>query len=133
MATTNLPIREYPTNTQGINTNAIESRDVDKFFNNYFNIPVSVSSNVDSAVLAYFEQIAETKAGAKALASAVIYTSVKQGVNPMEVLKEFQKLPAGELDAYTAMFLNFERVGTSYLGINNQSIVNKYVLRTILV
>lgn len=132
MTTKPLPIKEYPTNKQGINVNSINTQDVQKFFNNYFNIPINVSSNVDNAVLAYFEQVAETKAGAKALASAVIYTSVKQGLDPMSVLEEFQKLSAGELDAYTAMFLNFERVGTSYLGINNQNTLNKYVLRTII-
>jgi len=132
MTNTALPIREYPTNTKGINVNSIDTKDVQSFFNNYFNIPVNVSSNVDSAIIAYFEQVAETKIGARALASAVIYTSVKQGIDPISVLEEFQKLSIGELDAYTAMFLNFERVGTSYVGINNQTTLNKYVLRTIL-
>lgn len=132
MANRNLPIGEYPTNIKAINVNVLDTKDVDSFFNNYFDIPINVSSNVDNAIVAYFEQISENKAGAKSLASAVIYTATKQGMNPMSVLQEFQKLSPGELDVYTAMFLNLERVGTSYLGINNNNTLNKYIARTIL-
>jgi hypothetical protein len=92
----------YPTNLGGINTNALEPADADKYFNNFFNIPPVVSSNVDSAIVA------------------------------MDTLKEFQKMPKGQLDAYTALFLNFERVGTSFLGVTNQPAINKYIQRTIL-
>ena len=120
-----------PTNLSPINLNSIETKDSYKYFNNFFEIPVEVSSSVDAAITAYFEQISDNKESARALASAVIYTSVKQGLNPMETLKEFQKLPQGELDAYTAMFLNFERKGTSYLGISNQPQVSKYIQRAI--
>lgn len=119
------------TNLAQINLTAFNPRDANKYFNNFFEIPVEVSSNVDAAIIAYFEQISDNKESARALASAVIYTSVKQGLNPMETLKEFQQLPQGELDAYTAMFLNFERKGTSYLGISNQPEINKYVQRSI--
>jgi hypothetical protein len=127
----NLIRAKEPTNLGQINLNAIEAKDTNKYFNNFFEIPVEVSSNVDSAIVAYFEQVTDNKESARALASAVIYTSVKQGLNPMETLKEFQKLPKGELDAYTAMFLNFERKGTSYLGLSNQPQVNKYIQRSI--
>jgi hypothetical protein len=127
----NLIRAKEPTNLGQINLNAIETKDTNKYFNNFFEIPVEVSSNVDSAIVAYFEQVTDNKESARALASAVIYTSVKQGLNPMETLKEFQKLPKGELDAYTAMFLNFERKGTSYLGLSNQPQVNKYIQRSI--
>jgi hypothetical protein len=128
---TSLVRAKEPTNLEQINLNTIETKDTYKYFNNFFDIPVEVSSNVDAAIIAYFQQVADTKESARALASAVIYTSVKQGLNPMETLKEFQRLPKGELDAYTAMFLNFERKGTSYLGITNQPQINKYIQRSI--
>jgi hypothetical protein len=121
----------YPTNLEVVNTNAIAEQDTNKYFNNFFEIPTHVSSNIDAAIIAYFEQITESKESARALASAVIYTAVKQGYNPMDTLKEFQKLPKGELDAYTVMFLNFDRVGTSYLGITNVPTINPYIQRTI--
>ena len=122
---------KYPTNIESVNTNYLNTQDTTKFFNNYFEIPVQVSSNVDSAIVSYFETITENTEAARALASAVIYTSVKQGIDPMSTLDEFKKLPNGELDAYTAMFLNFERVGTSYLGITNLPQINKYISRCI--
>ncbi len=123
---------EYPSNLNQINTNALNPVDADKYFNNFFNVPPVVSSNIDAALIAYFETVAVNKIGARALASAVIYTSAKQGINPLETLKEFQKLPKGQLDAYTAFFLNYERVGTSFLGISNQVKLNKYIERAIL-
>lgn len=121
-----------PTNLQSVNLNSLIERDVKKYFNNFFDVPIEVSSNIDTAILGYFETVVDNKDAARALASAVIYTSVKQGINPMETLKQFQKLPRGELDAYTAMFLNLDRVGTSFLGVSNSPVVNKYVTRTIL-
>lgn len=122
----------YPTNLSRINTNAINPPNAEAFFNNFFDFPVEVSSNIDAAILGYFEQVADNKEGARALASAVIYTSIKQGVNPMTTLDEFKKIPQGELNSYIAAFLNFERVGTSFLGLINQPVQNKYVARAIL-
>jgi len=123
---------KQPTNLQAVNLNSLVKRDVQKYFNNFFDVPVEVSSNIDTAVIAYFETITNDKNAARALASAVIYTSVKQGTNPMDTLKEFQKLSPNELDAYTAMFLNLSRIGTSFLGITNQPVINNYITRSIL-
>lgn len=132
MIQTTYPTTPYPSNLERINTNSISPPDPDKFFNNFFDFPIEVSSNVDAAVVAYFEQIADNKESARALASAVVYTAVKQGINPMSALDEFRKIPLGDLSAYTALFLNFERVGTSFLGLKNQPVQNKYVTRAIL-
>lgn len=132
MVQTSYPQTPYPTNLAKINTNAINPPNADSFFNNFFNFPINVSPNVDSAIVAHFEQIADNKESAIALASAVIYTAIKQGVDPMSALDEFKKIPAGELSTYTALFLNFERVGTSFLGLNNNPAQNKYVTRAIL-
>ena len=132
MVQTQYPEIPNPTNLRAIDTNAINPPVVDKFFNNYFEFPISVSSNVDAALVAHFELIAENKESARALASAVIYTAIKQGINPMNVLDEFRKIPLGDLNTYTALFLNFERIGTSFLGIKNRPQQNKYVTRAIL-
>ena len=129
---TKYPDTPYPTNVSRINTNAVNPPNSDKFFNNFFNFPIEVSSNVDAAVVAYFEQVADNKESARALASAVIYTAIKQGISPMSALDEFRRIPAGDLNAYTALFLNFERVGTSFLGLKNRPLQNKYVTRCIL-
>jgi hypothetical protein len=131
MIQTQYPETPYPTNLQGVNTNANDPFDTDKFFNNFFDFPIEVSSNVDAAIIAHFELITDNKESAIALASAVIYTALKQGINPMNALDEFKRLPPGDLDAYTALFLNFERKGTSFLGLKNRPSQNKYVTRAI--
>ena len=128
----NLIRASEPTNLSNVNLNDIVSKNTDKYFNNWFEIPVEVSSNIDAAIIAHFETIADNKESARAMASAVIYTSIKQGLDPMETLAEFRSIPAGDLNEYTAMFLNFDRVGTSYLGLKNNPTVNKYVQRAIL-
>jgi hypothetical protein len=106
--------------------------DPNKYFNNYFGPSFKVSPNVDSALLSYFESVCANKEAAKIMASAVIYTSYTQRINPMQTLQEFTKLPKGELNNYLTMFLNLQRVGTSYLGITNQPAANKYISRSIL-
>lgn len=120
-----------PQNVDAVNVNSTTTQ---KYFNNlYLNIG-TVSSNQNDAVIGFFETHTNgNKTAAQALASAVIYTSVAQGMNPMEILTQFTQLPPGQVNAYLTMFLNLNRVGTSYLGLNNQPIVNKYIQRAILV
>lgn len=132
MVQTRYPEIPNPTNLTGVNTNSINPPAVDKFFNNYFEFPISVSSNVDSAIVAHFEQITDNKESARALASAVVYTAIKQGIEPMAALDEFKRIPLGDLNTYTALFLNFDRIGTSFLGLKNRPQQNKYVTRAIL-
>lgn len=102
------------------------------FFNNYFLPNFTVSQNVDDAILGFFEKITQNTESAKILASAVIYTSLARNLDTIEVLTKFSTLAEGELNSYISMFLNLNRIGTSYLGINNFPQVSKYVQRTIL-
>ena len=105
----------------------------DKFFNNYFSTPSTVTTNQNDAVLAYFEKVTNgNKQSAAVLASTVIYTSLSQGVDPMSIIQQFQALKPGELNLYLAMFLNLNRVGTSIVGVNSQSKQNKYISRAVL-
>lgn len=109
-----------------------EVSNVKNYFNNFFTEFSTISADKNSAILGYFEKYTGgNKLAAQALASAVIYTSLAQRVDPMETLSQFTKLPVGEVNSYIAMFLNLNRIGTSYLGINTDPQVNKYVSRTI--
>lgn len=117
------------TNFSAVSTNSKSS--TTKYFNN-FNFPaINVSNNINDAIIGYFEQITDGKEAAKLIASAVILTAVSQGVDPMQTLEEFSKLPPGQLTSYTTMFLNLSRKGTSYLGINNNPTAPKYVTHMI--
>jgi len=115
---------------QNINLNSLQ--DTQTYFNNFYSSKSTVSQNVDDAVVGFFENIAETKEGARAIAGSVIMTALSQGLDAMDVLKKFSEIPQGELNAYAAMFLNLNRVGTSYLGITNAPYTNKYVKRLII-
>jgi hypothetical protein len=55
-----------------------------------------------------------------------------QRVSPMEILDRFKDMSQEEITGFAAMFLNLNRVGTSYLGISNRPKTNKYVQRSIL-
>lgn len=102
------------------------------YFNNYFSSDITISSDVDGSIISYFETVAQNREAALTIASAVIYTAKKLGVNPMDYMMQFMKLPKGQLSQYLVAFLNKERVGTSYLGVNNQPPISKYVQRSIL-
>lgn len=119
-----------PQNLGSLDLNNLNSKN---FFNNFFTISKTVSGNQNDAIVGYFQQYCNgNTTAANALASAVIYTSIAQGIDPMSVLEQFVKLPKGQIDSYLAMFLNLNRKGTSFLGINNQPITSKYVSRSII-
>lgn len=120
-----------PNNLTSVNASVPEG-DTLKFFNNYFLPSFTVSQNIDDAILSYFEKSTGNRESARILASSVIYTCLVRNLDPMETLDKFLNTPDSELNSYLIMFLNLNRVGTSFLGINNVPRVSKYVQRTII-
>lgn len=102
-----------------------------KFFNNFYQPNFTTSSNIDSAIIAYFERIADSSQSARIMASAVIYTAMTQNLDPMSIIAEFKNMTTEEMNSYVTLFLNLNRVGTSYLGIHNKPTTGKYVQRLI--
>ena len=116
-------------------TNNLQSIPQDKtqtYFNNYYDPKFDISTDVDNTVVSFFERQTNNKQSAKALAGALMLTAKAQNMDPMEVLQGFMKLDKGQLDAYLAMYLNLNRVGTSYLGVTNSPSTSSYVKRMIL-
>lgn len=103
-----------------------------KFFNNYFTVPQSVSSNTNDAITSFFQTQTGDETAGNLLAQAVINTAKQQGEDPLVVLDQFRKMPIGELNVYLALYLNLSRVNSSLLGIKNVPQVNKYVQRSII-
>lgn len=124
-------LKNNPSNLTKVNLNNLTG-DGSKYFNNYFNQTINISTAKDDAVVSYFEKICDNKESALALASAVIYTARVQNIEVMAVLDEFKKLSSEQLGAYVSYFLNLSRVGTSLIGVQNNTIKNKYVIRTII-
>lgn len=102
------------------------------FFNNYLQPGFTVSQNIDDAIIGYFEKVTTSKQSAKIMASAIIYTSLAQRVDPMAVLAKFQTMNDDEKMNFLSLFLNLNRVGSSFLGTHTQPRISKYVKRTIL-
>lgn len=103
-----------------------------KYFNNLYARDFSLGSNIDDAVTAYFEQYTGSKTAGKTLASTIMYTAQSQGVDPMAVVAEFQRMPKGEIDNYLAAFLNFNRIPTSTIGIKKSKATSPFITRAIL-
>lgn len=113
-------------------TGNLPSAATTSIFNNFLTSTQNISPNTNDAVIGFFEEWTGEKESAKTLAATVIYTATSQGVNPMEIINEFRKLNKSELSAYITMFLNINRVGTSFLGLSNSPQTNKYIKRAIL-
>jgi hypothetical protein len=111
-----------------------DTNNTTEFFNNFYKQPTpGVSSNINDAVIGYFQSITGDRESGITLAAAVLFTAAQQGITPMEVVDQFNRVTdPGELTAYLTMFLNLNRQGTSLLGLSNQPQTNKYVTRAIL-
>jgi len=115
-----------------LSTLNISTDTTNNFFNNFFQPSFTVSQNTDDIMLSFFEKISNNRESAKLMASSVIYTSLARNIDPIETLAKFSTMATEELNSYVVMFLNLNRVGTSYLGINNAPRVSKYVKRMIM-
>ena len=117
---------------QPSNLNTSGTNNTTRYFNNFFTPSFTVSSNVNDAILSYFEEQTGSLQSARLLAQTVIDTAQAQREDPMSVLSEFQKLQNNELSPFLALYLNSSRVPTSFLGIQNQPRTSPYVTRSIL-
>jgi len=102
-----------------------------QFFNNFYSQNFATGPAND-AVVAFFEQRTENAQAAKNLAATVLYAAQSQNLDPMQVLAEFQNMPAGEINNYLIALLNSNRVPTSILGFRTGAKTNLLVARTIL-
>lgn len=102
------------------------------YFNNVFKPIVALQSDMVDAVETFFEIITKNKTSAKVLASAVIYTAKSQGIEPLELIKEFKKMGQGQLNDALAAYLNLNRIPTSLIGTLNRPTPNQFVERAIL-
>lgn len=102
------------------------------FFNNYFQQPLDISQEINDSILSYFEQQTGNRESAKILVQTVIETAKIQREDPLQILNQFMKLPAGDLNTFLALYLNNSRVNTSFLGVKTQTRTNTFVTRTII-
>lgn len=63
----------------------------EQYFNNFYKQPTSIG-NAHDAINAYFQTITGSVDTGKALASAVIFAALQQGLDPMSVVEQFKRL-----------------------------------------
>lgn len=107
------------------------SPSTDQYLNNYYKPGFTVSGIQNDAVVAYFESINPNREAAKILASSIIYTSMAQGIDPLVVLDQIRNMSADDRNKFLSMFLNFNRVGSSQLGIRGPKKYVGYIERLI--
>jgi len=105
--------------------------DTRRYFNN-FHSQNFTSGPANDAIVAFFEQQTTNAQAAKNLAAAVLYAAQSQNLDPMQVLADFQNMPAGQINSYLTALLNSNRVPTSMLGFRSGAKTNPLVARTIL-
>lgn len=114
------------------NLSSAASNKTTTFFNNYFSSVPPINSNVNDAIVSFFEKQTGDAESAKILADAVINTAHQQNEDPLNVLDQFRELGVGELNVYLALYLNLSRVNSSLLGVKNVPKTSKYVQRSII-
>lgn len=83
-----------------------------EYFNNYFTDRFTGAPTHD-AVIGYFQKVTGSLESGKLLAATIIYTAQTQGIDPMELVDEFKKLPAGKKTKVRNP-VDSSRVTTSY-------------------
>ena len=121
----------YPNNLKKTSVRSSLDQSAKDFFNNYMQPGFTVSSAINDIVIGHFEKIAESREAAEIMASAVIYTSLAQNVDPLAIIEKMNGMEEPDVAAYVNMFLNLNRVGSSYLGFHSAPTYKKYVKRTI--
>ena len=78
-------------NTNVVNLSQNKSTPADRYFSNYFVTPSTISSDVNDAVISYFQTLTNGNSqSATILASTVVYTAMAQGIDPMTIVQQFQ-------------------------------------------
>ena len=116
--------------------NVLQNVQVDQttaFYNNFFNPSFDVSTNVDNAIVSFFQKMTGNSASAALLAGSIITTCASNNIDPMSMIQELMTLPQGDLTSYVATLLNMGRQTTSLLGMSTGSKpAAGYAARTIL-
>jgi hypothetical protein len=103
----------------------------DQFLNNFYKPGFTVSSKQNDFVLAFFETVTGNTESAKILSSSVIYTAIAQGVDPIVIVEQMRQMSDEDRDKFVSMFLNFNRIGSSQLGMRSPSKYRSYIERLI--
>lgn len=123
MANSNLPIVE----------NTDSGKEVKRFFNNYFNEPITFPSEQIDAVVGYFRGRGFDELASNSTAIVLLQQSKLDNVNVFKLLDTLKGLTELQLSAVVAEVLNYNRQKTSTLGFRQQDASELLEKRNVLV
>lgn len=104
-----------------------------KLFNGFFEQTVSLKEAEWDIVYSFFFKYTDNNPEAtRSLSEATITSAIQNGIMPVEVITDLQKMDKLEVNELLANFFNTTRRNTSLLGIKIPATVPKYVARNIL-
>lgn len=110
MPNSNLPIKE----------NTDSSNEVRRFFNNYFNEPITFPAEQIDAVVGYFRGRGFDELASNSTAIVLLQQAKLDDVNVFQLLDTLKGLTELQLSAVVAEVLNYNRQKTSTLGFRQQ-------------
>lgn len=100
-------------------------------YNNYFNAPMTFSSDVIDAVVGFFESSGFDTMASNSVAIVLLQESRRSNTNVFELVDTLRTLDAVQISAVVAQILNLNRQATSVLGYKQVSEQTAFELRNI--
>lgn len=123
MANSNLPIRE----------DSDSGKEVKRFFNNYFNEPITFPAEQIDSVVGYFRSRGFDEIASNSTAIVLLQQAKLDNVNVFKLLDTLKGLTELQLSAVVAEVLNYNRQKTSTLGFRQQDTSDLLEKRNVVV
>lgn len=110
-----------------------ETQSLRQLFNGSFYQSVPVDEGTYSIIYGFFLDRTNLPEAAESLTQSILTIGFNNKVNPLDVLKEFDKAATdSDFKKIMIALVNTGRIATSKVGYNRGTTVNKWVQRTII-
>jgi hypothetical protein len=103
-----------------------------RFFNTYFNAPLSFSANEVDAVLGFFESRDFEKSAAQSISTVLMQQAKIDGVKVFELLDTLKGLNSIQLSNVVTEIMNYNREKISTIGYKIDEVADRTEARNIL-
>lgn len=103
-----------------------------RFFNTYFNAPLSFSANEVDAVLGFFESRDFEKSAAQSISTVLMQQAKIDGVKVFELLDTLKGLNSIQLSNVVTEIMNYNREKISTIGYKVDQVADRTEARNIL-
>lgn len=101
-------------------------------FDNYYNLPLQLDTNIFNAVKGFFESRGFSPNTAETIGVTILRQCRLDNYNPMQVLDTLKGLDNVEISALVSEIVNFNRYKTSYVGYALEFRPNDEISRNII-